>query len=307
MKRKSIVLLGIISVLTAFTACGERFGESQSSSQSPHTHEYSQGETVSPTDTEEGYTWYECSCGNKYRGDIVIPNGALEYVVNEDGTTCTVTGVGKYYPSHLTIDKVEGYTVTAIADRAFYACNTLSKVVLADSIQEVGEYAFYGCLSLFSATLPASLKEIKPFTFANSSIEEVQLSSTLTKIGEKAFYNCAGIRSLEFPSGLLEIGSGAFFGCANLTNASLPKNLQSIGNLAFMGSNLKEVIIPKQVSYIGEGAFAQCAMTPITVYCEAEAKPDSWHENWDAHKPNRENGELPDDRKLQVVWKYIAE
>ena len=124
MRRKSIALTALVGVLIAFMACGETSSESQSSLQSAHTHEYSQGKTVEPTDTEEGYTWYECSCGDKYKGDTVIPNGVLSYVVNEDGTTCTVTGIGEYYPAHLTIDRVEGYTVTAIADRAFYGCNT---------------------------------------------------------------------------------------------------------------------------------------------------------------------------------------
>jgi len=54
---------------------------------------------------------------------------------------------------------LDGYTVTAIGERAFEGCS-VTAVVVPEGVVDIGWFAFYGCTSLLNVTLPASLRSI---------------------------------------------------------------------------------------------------------------------------------------------------
>ena len=75
-------------------------------------HIYSK-QTVSPTETENGYTLYTCTvCSASYQEDVVpslSSQRALLYRLNDDGT-CTVTGISASDAIALTIpSEIEGH------------------------------------------------------------------------------------------------------------------------------------------------------------------------------------------------------
>lgn len=94
---------------------------------------------------------------------------------------------------------------------------------------------------------------------------------TVTRIGDYAFAtNTWGLRgsnynydaltynnlkSIILPETIVEIGHAAFQRCKALTIISLPKFLKSIGNNAFEGCTFKSLIIPSEVTSIGETPF----------------------------------------------------
>ena len=63
--------------------------------------------------------------------------------------------------------KNKKYSVTGVANRAFYNCVNLTGVSLPNSVKKIGTYAFYGCTNLTGAVLPDSVKEIGTYTFYN--------------------------------------------------------------------------------------------------------------------------------------------
>ena len=58
----------------------------------------------------------------------------------------------------------------------------------------------------------------------------------------------------------------AFEGCSNLASVVMPENITEIGDLAFDGcTGLTSVVIPSNVTTIGEDAFSHCPMTTVTI------------------------------------------
>ena len=115
-------------------------------------------------------------------------------------------------------------TVTEIAERAFYKCESLTTIALPSSLTTIGDYAFSGCRSLTTIALPSSL----------------------TTIGDYAFNSCSGMTTIALPSSLTSIGKWAFYGCSGMTTIDLPSSLIEIDYHALNCENLSEVICRAQ-------------------------------------------------------------
>jgi len=85
----------------------------------------------------------------------------------------------------------------------------------------------------------------------------------------------SNIVELKVDEGVESLGHYAFYGCYNLKTLSLPESLRVIGNYVFDGAGLKEFVVPKNVSSIGQGALNCGSLKAILVdpenaYYEAE-------------------------------------
>ena len=75
----------------------------------------------------------------------------LEYTLNEDEQSYTVSGIGTASTYNLKIPSShDGKPVTAIGDHAFENCTNITKVKIPESITSIGIYAFNNCESLTS-------------------------------------------------------------------------------------------------------------------------------------------------------------
>ena len=147
-------------------------------------------------------------------------------------------------------DTVEGYPVTTIGYRAFYECQSLTTVIIPDSVKEIGEYAFFACTSLTSVTIPDSVKEI----------------------GERAFVDCTSLTSVTIPGSVKEIGECAFADCKNLTSVTILDGVHEIGYMAFADcKSLTSVTIPSSISDISAEAFDGCTDLTDVYYGGREA------------------------------------
>ena len=113
--------------------------------------------------------------------------------------------------------------MTTIGSSAFYSCDSLSSVVIGDSVTTIGDYAFHSCGSLSSVVIPDSV----------------------TTIGSNAFYDCDGLTSVVIPDGVTSIGDYAFLDCSSLTEVVIPNSVTSIGYHSFFEcSSLEKITIP---------------------------------------------------------------
>ena len=90
-------------------------------------------------------------------------SSGLAYQVNEDGTTCTITGMGDCKDEKLFIpSKIENYTVTGIKNGAFNNCSLIKEVTIPASVIEIDGVIFDGCIHLKKINYFSSHKNALP-------------------------------------------------------------------------------------------------------------------------------------------------
>ena len=136
----------------------------------------------------------------------------------------------------------------------------IKTVTFEDGAAKVPDYAFIDNESLTTIILPDTIETIGNFAFKNcTSLKDFDFPQNLTKIDKCAFKGCIGLKEIELPSALKEIGDSAFYNCYNIEELNLPENLEAIGVHAFYGLiYIPSITIPESVKLIGYGAFEDC-------------------------------------------------
>ena len=189
-----------------------------------------------------------------------------------------------------------------IAPGAFMYCQSLTNVIIADSVTSIGVDAFLGCENVETVTLPS---------FAISYIPKNKLKTVVITSGETieeaAFSDSSELMSVTLPESVKTIGENAFSNCDNLANIYytgnvadwceiiglnyvmkssrtlyiggeklegklvIPNGVKSIGASAFVGcSGITYIIIPDSVTSIGEDAFLGCDKVIYNIYNNAK-------------------------------------
>lgn len=192
---------------------------------------------------------------------VAATDGELEYSLNHDGRTYTVTGIGSFTGSDLIIPETyNGKRVTNIGSYAFFRCENLTSVYLPESIVDVGPQAFYHCSNLAQLTLSNGLQEIYAEAFAHcGSLQTVSLPDSLENIGRGAFRYCRNITNIVIPNNVITIGTKAFEYCTWLNSVTIGEGVTRIGTDAFWGCReLLSVKFSDSVRIIESQAFQSC-------------------------------------------------
>ena len=111
-----------------------------------------------------------------------------------------------------------------------------------------------------------------PSSYANSVVIPKNVTYegttyTVTAISECGFWDCAKLKSVYFPTSVIEIGDYAFSNCTNLLIASLSSNISSIGKGAFINcTSLNAIQLSNNITTINEATFSNCiSLTHITI------------------------------------------
>ena len=137
--------------------------------------------------SEEDYTVIIRNVGEVYEGGTITSDmyitvecyakaGGFTYTVNADGETATVTGFNSATAEQLTdgtyrvtIDMIDGYIVTAIADGAFKNVSGVSEVYISNTVTTIGAESFMNMGNLRLVDIaPGGLSVIGRSAFENA-------------------------------------------------------------------------------------------------------------------------------------------
>jgi hypothetical protein len=151
-----------------------------------------------------------------------------------------------------------GYTVpagvTTIGEEAFSLCTSLTAVTIPAGVTSISSDAFSACWSLKVISVAAANRQYK-------DIDGVVFS----KDGKTLLlYPKGGKTDYTVPAGVTDIGRA--FALSRLTSVTIPKGVTSIDGGAFANcESLTSVTIPEGVTSIGEYAFLACGSLDLTI------------------------------------------
>ena len=216
-----------------------------------------------------------------YTGEFGITQEGLKYAISKDNDGNEYISIIGYegYNEYLFVPETilvenKNIPVKFISESAFKGCESLTNLIIPDSVSSIGDGAFEDCYKLRFITIPGSV----------------------SSIGRCVFCNCTSLTSITIPGSVTSIGIGAFENCTSLSCIILPRSVTSIGKRAFEHcTSLTSITIPESVTFIGGDAFSRC--DSATIYCEASSMPSGWDSLWN----------WSNEYSLPVVWGYTRE
>lgn len=260
--------------------------------------------TADHTVVSETETKAVCSCGY----GIEIEEG-VKYTQN--GFTFSVTdGEATLYGvpegvSKMTIPaSFSGCPVTVIAGNAFAYNDTVTEVILPETLTTISGNAFFDCDALKSIDIPDGVVKISSNAFKScDSLEYVNIGSGLSSFGSYVFFESTAIKSFNVdsenpyyssdengvlytkdktkivnypvgseaesfivPEGVTVIGKEAFYACQNLKKVTFSSTVTTVDEHAFMTSySLEKVVLNDGLTTIEADAFSNTGITEIEV------------------------------------------
>ena len=224
--------------------------------------------------------WLRCMAADDYE----IGYGAEE---KTDGTVSVFVSLFSSASEDISIripSELDGKKVTGIAEGAFeFGMGAIRKITVPSGVRTIGARAFAGCSGLEEIILPDGLKEIGEGAFAGcESLQHLALPDSVEKIGDGAL-DCPGLdaigvgdcKGFSLRNGVLyskDEKTLVWYPRRRISSTyRIPAGTTKIAACAFAGNErLREIILPKSVSQIGQRAFAGAQLEKITVAEESK-------------------------------------
>lgn len=200
----------------------------------------------------------------------------------------SVTSIGNYafYNCSSLISVTIGKGVTDIGVSAFLNCSSLTSVTIPNSVKSIGGGSFASCSGLASIIVESGNNIYDSRNNCNAIIESnnntllfgcknTVIPNSVTSIGRGAFNGCSGLTSVSIPQSVTSIGDNAFNNCSGLSAVYI-SDLAAWCNLTFSynynnplyyahtlylnGEEIKDLIIPNNVTTIGKYVFNNCSV-----------------------------------------------
>ena len=216
------------------------------------------------------------------KSDIIIPN-----LIVHEGQEYIVTTInqGAFYDRR-DLESVQiGDSVKTIMKEAFRQCEGLKQVSFGKNVSTLGDLAFYNCTKIDSIFIPDSVMIIGANTFYGcTNLRYVEMGKKVRMLNQYAFYGCTHLDYVVFKKPIIEdrfaptiydiyFADRAFGNCLELKKVEIEDisswcNSSANGTWAsplYYGADLylneeiiTDLIIPEDVTSIGEHAFRTC-------------------------------------------------
>ncbi len=306
-KRHILVVLVVALLVTGGVGTGVALSSKKDPPKPPVVTEMTMAESSSPGDMEEPSDTIAESTAETEGESVTeaetdptpdVPpeySQGLEYMLNGDGASYRVTGIGTCTDAELKLSPTyKGVPVTYIADNAFSGNKAITEIIIPGCITTIGSSAFNQCEKLSVITYQGTKtqwEEIEHsdywrYMLASCTVrcidgsytqEDLRVSEGLEYILDGTSYTVSGIGTCKDTEIIIpathqgkpvtEIGEEAFDECGKLTSITIPDSVTSIGSRAFHDcSSLTSITIPNSVTSIDDYAFYGCwDLTSITI------------------------------------------
>lgn len=194
------------------------------------------------------------------------PSAGLEYSVNEDEISCTITGIGTCKDAYIFVgNEIDGLAVTAIGASAFYGNKDIKGVRLGDNVVTVGAYAFFECAFLEQVLLGNVVASLEAYAFAGcGKLKTITIPESVKQIDAWAFYDCHGLEAVH----IADLASW----CAIAFGGAYANPVLYAENLYLQEMLLTTLILPEETVTIGQWAFAGCtSLTEVQLHGSLES------------------------------------
>ncbi len=182
--------------------------------------------------------------------------------------------------------------------RPFYNCNSISSIVIGNSVHKIPAYIFYST-NITNLTIPTGITEIGTYAFAQcATLTSLNFNASYCQSNNSytfssPFYGCNAlinitfggnvhyipdglfsnaltgpVGTITFPNSISYIGRYAFNGCSGISGTlSIPNGVSKIKSYSFYNcTGLTNIIVPNSVTVIDTMAFASCSsLTQMTI------------------------------------------
>ena len=140
-----------------------------------------------------------------------------------------------------------------------FAYSQVESILLNDRLQEIGDGAFRGTY-ITEITIPDSVIRIGSSAFEGVSLERVTMGDNVVFIGPNAFY-CTNLTEFRIPAKLTKLLRGVIAG-TQISQIDLDPNgtgtITYVGPFAFNGTDIRSIVFPESVTYIGRAVCNAC-------------------------------------------------
>lgn len=141
---------------------------------------------------------------------------------------------------------------------AYAGDETITEVILPDTLEVIGEKAFYQCTNLKKVVLPPHLKVMEKQCFSETALEEVRIPATVKTLGYGMFQKCSKLKEVFLPHFITALPDRAFSLCTSLESIDL-KRVTTVGAGAFTRCDKLREVKGEMVTFLGVSAFELCS------------------------------------------------
>ncbi len=179
----------------------------------------------------------------------------FEYIKVEDGSAIQIVGYTGTEETVKVPSRINSLSVISIGANAFEGNSSMKEIDLHSDITVIGEGAFKNCTALEEIKDAEAVAEIGAGAFEGcTALKEFEIPDTVTAIPERCFYGCSSLETIKEHKNLKDVAKDSFTGTA-WENAKEDGALNFGRVLYSYKGNLKEIVIPKDVSLIEPAAF----------------------------------------------------
>lgn len=230
---------------------------------------------------------------NTNLSDDVIASGEcganLTWTLDTNGTL-KISGTGDMYDYGFSRE-----------DRAawFALKDNIVALEIEEGVTSIGECAFME-MTIGNPIIPNSITSIGEYAFTLTEIERITIPENVTSIGQNCFWQCSNLSKVIIECEDVSFEPHLFYLCPKLNTAGPIGSgcdiefcwTKKIPDNALYASEIKDVIIPDGITYIGKTAFWYTDLQEITI-------PHSVQ--------NIGQGAFPRDRMLKSIYIDKAE